>query len=432
MLQPSRFNVWATISENKHVLFNGISGALYEMDGRERALAEYLLGPAGPDVSGEQAQLVPLLMEGGFLIPPEVNEVEYLVEQNKLECDRHRVLDVVIAPTYGCNFRCTYCYVNFTPGSMSSDVENRVTKYLAHTMPKYRQVNLSWFGGEPLLILDAVIRVSIRAREIAERHGVVLLSFISSNGYLLTLEASRQLYEAGVCFFHITVDGPARYHDRLRTLPDGGPTYGRIKQNLLHLMSEVPGAHLTLRMNADETNVAHMAELLDEIASEFRRRIQINVVPIRLNGKTPSPELRRAINLTIRYALGIGYLYSDVQIPTNRKTFCSADKVGNFQIGWDGALYKCSPATDKPEVRVGALDEQGVVTLHRNHETWHGALSVTSQCLECPYICFCAGGCRLERLRGAEMPDCKKEYEGMEDLVINRYLATVNRAFGEA
>jgi uncharacterized protein len=437
MLKSSRFNFWASINDNEeqHLLFNGISGALYELDAQERIWTRSFLDVPDKSLNSnslnpKEADLRRSLIEGGFVIPDDVDEIEMLLTRNQLECIDHHILDLVIAPTYGCNFRCTYCYVDFNAKRISADVEERVVKYVERVLPQYQQVNISWFGGEPLLCLDAVLRVSRQITEIAHRYYEVrLYNFISTNGYLLNLETAHKLFEAGIRFFHITIDGLPRYHDQRRVLANGNPTYTIIKENLVNMLTNIPDAHITLRSNVDESNIDSLHEVLDEIPATFRRRIQVNITPVRNDDKTPSVKLYQKINHVTRYALEIGYLYSDIPIPINRRTFCAADKFNNFQIGWDGTLYKCSPATNKPEVKVGHLNAQGLQELNQNYEVWHKAPLMTDHCFDCPYLCFCAGGCRLERLRGAQELSCRDEYRDIGNLIINRYMAILNNAF---
>ncbi len=429
MFKTSKFNFWATITENQHLLFNGISGALYELDAQERVFALRLFELPNETLNNSnKTDLSRSLVEGGFIIPSQIDEIEILLIRNQIECVDHHILDLVIAPTYNCNFRCTYCYVEFKAERMSQDVEERIVKYIEQVLPQYHQVNIIWFGGEPLLCLDTILRISKKSMKIATHHNVQFHNFITSNGYLLKLDTAYKLFEVGIRFFHITIDGPSECHDQLRVLAGGRSSYAQIMKNLKDLLTHISKAHVTLRMNTNENNVASLYKVLDDIPADFRRRIQVNIFPIVYGGKTPSIELHRKINQVIQYALESGYLYYDIHIPVKRRTFCSADKHNNFQIGFDGTLYKCSPATKKPEVKVGRLNTLGEAELHHSYETWHEASLVSDHCLDCPYLCFCAGGCRLERLRKTKDLSCRDEYQDMGNLIINRYIAILNDA----
>jgi uncharacterized protein len=254
---------------------------------------------------------------------------------------------------------------------------------------------------------------------------------ISTNGYLLTLPAALALFDAGIQFFHVTLDGPASCHDRLRVLTDGGATFSAIVHNLHDLLTHIPGAHVTLRVNVDETTVKFAGELLEQVSKAFRSRIQVNVASILKEERRPTIDLYRQINRVARDALNMGYWYMDTQLSLNRLVFCPADKWNSFHVGPDGSLHKCSPRDDKPEVDVGHIDAQGLRHLKDTYRAWHGFPQFRRECLACQFLCFCMGGCRLERMRGIVDVSCREKYADIENMIINRYIALSNRQLAD-
>jgi uncharacterized protein len=315
--------------------------------------------------------------------------------------------------------------VDFQQGSMSRDVEKSILLYLEKNLPKFHRLNLSWFGGEPLLCLETVLRLSCEIATLADRFGTRADFFITSNGYLLDPVTVKKLIMAGIRFFHVTVDGDAAYHDRFRVLADGSPSHAIIMMNILALLKNSPEAHLTLRMNADEENLSSFGAVLEMIPQAERGRVQVNIMPIIRNGETPSSSLFASINETLRDAQRMGYQYYDQRVPVGRGCFCNAEKLENFQIGPDGRLHKCSPS-GKPEVQVGILDSEGTAIFNERFARWHSLPVIENQCRDCPYLCFCMGGCRLDRARGIHRASCKNRYLDINNIVINRYLALQN------
>lgn len=118
-------------------------------------------------------------------------------------------------------------YVDFNAKRMSPDTERLIVKYIEQVIPQYSQLNLSWFGGEPVTCLDTVLRISKVVKQAALKQQVKLNNLISTNGYLLGLENASSLFNAGVNYFHITIDGASYYHNRLRVLSDGCPRQAR-------------------------------------------------------------------------------------------------------------------------------------------------------------------------------------------------------------
>src|SRR5215211_2329775 len=60
-------------------------------------------------------------------------------------------LHLIVLPTEQCNFRCTYCYEDFSIGRMSSEVIQGVKRLIDRRLPSLKSLSVSWFGGEPLL-----------------------------------------------------------------------------------------------------------------------------------------------------------------------------------------------------------------------------------------------------------------------------------------
>lgn len=424
----SKFNFWSFIEEKRYLLFNGMTGALYEVDEEESfKIRELLEEPE--KITPDSDDLSFLLWKGGFIIPAERDEIQRLVNLAKEDCIWSPILELILSPTYDCNFRCKYCYVDHKSERISQDIEIRILRYIERVLNHFRQINISWFGGEPLLCLDTILRMSKEIRKIARRWNVPFLNFISTNGYLLDLKTIIKLFDAGVKFFHITIDGSPSYHDQLRSLPFGHSTYERIWRNFMDLLRNIPDAQVTLRMNVNDGNIDSTREVLDDIPLSFRGRIYLNITPIGGEDIYPSKELYRKINAMTRYAIENGFLYYDNRIPVNKTTFCLADKYNNFQIGPMGQLYKCSPTKDKKEVFVGWLNEDGVPEFNKNYEKWHNAEVLKEICFECPYLCFCRGGCRLDRLRGVQDFRCQENFYDLENLIINKYLAISKNIF---
>ena len=94
-----------------------------------------------------------------------LHEQELLVTEEELDHALHQVrslLDnifmVTLMPTEGCNFRCPYCYEDHHAVSMTRDTLDRIEEYITAQAPRYKQVILAWFGGEPTLCKDTVLR----------------------------------------------------------------------------------------------------------------------------------------------------------------------------------------------------------------------------------------------------------------------------------
>ncbi len=414
-MEESRYNFWSTTPDGAHLLFNGRTGALIEFEAHElEMVTDALAGAPGPWTD--------VMASSGFVVDDAGVEQESLVERLLQGSGPSPILELTIAPTYGCNFRCDYCYVHFEDRRMDRDAAERILKYVDEHLPQHAQANITWFGGEPLLQWRLVAEMAAQLTQIGAKHRRPLLQFLTTNGYLLTSKVTQSLVDAGIIYFHITIDGADAGQNQRRVLRDGRPTYQRVLENLTVLLEQHPEARVTLRMNLEPDSVALARPLLQAISPSLRNRIQVHATPVIRAGVVRDPQLHREIADVISTALELGYVYYDNAIPVGRASHCTAESSTTFQVGPGGELHKCSPS-GKPEVTVGSLNQAGLPVLRAEAtEVWEG-VGLPQECSDCQYLCFRGGGCRLTRLREESSPSCADPYVAMESLVRNLWMA---------
>ena len=132
------------------------------------------------------------------------------------------------------NFRCIYCYEkdSLTPCKMSEETEGNIVNLLKHQIGKIKHFSVTWYGGEPLLGLDSLQRLSKEFIKICDENQIAYSAGIVTNGYLLTLETYNILKECRVTGMQITIDGDEETHNQRRPLAGGQPTYQKIMSNL--------------------------------------------------------------------------------------------------------------------------------------------------------------------------------------------------------
>lgn len=375
---------------------------------------------AGLEGSHELApELAEQLAQLGMLVPFDLNEVEVLQSRAVEGCRaRSGRLELIIAPTYSCNFRCTYCYVEQQPGTLSPAAEKAIIQYVESVLDGYSALEISWFGGEPLLCLDTVERMTCELRSLALARGVEFRAFVTTNGYLLDTSAVRRLEDAGVEYLHITVDGSRETHDRLRFRADGSATYDVILSNMLAALESSSALRFTLRSNVDPDTVSDVYGLMEAIPVVHRHRIQFSVRPIRRADTKTDEGLLARIDDAMARAVELGFLDYPVQLQMGKPCHCFAEKEGNYYIDPGARLYSCSPLEGKSDVLVGALRPDGRVDFADDYVTREEHRSFPERCRVCEFLCFCMGGCPLNR-QAAGDDSCKTQYSNIEKLIRN-------------
>lgn len=150
--------------------------------------------------------------ENGILIDDDFDELHFLKYMHyKAKFSRHN-LHLTIAPTLDCNFDCPYCYENRRNGKMSKEVQDALIDFVKDRINEGTEnIDISWYGGEPLLYFDIVEYLALKIRKLAEDNDCGLKMYIVTNGYLLSKDVIRRLDEIGIIRVQITLDGLAEH-----------------------------------------------------------------------------------------------------------------------------------------------------------------------------------------------------------------------------
>ncbi|MFN7814929.1 MAG: radical SAM protein [Burkholderiales bacterium] len=180
-----------------------------------------------------------------------------------------RIQELILLPTEKCNFRCTYCYEDFELGKMSEETQRAIELFIDKRMEGLELLKFSWFGGEPLVAKDVVLRLSRYAKQKCDEHGVKFQGGLTTNAYALDQALARELISLNQDFFQITLDGWKEAHDLLRQRADGRGTFDVIWQNLLGLKALDLKFEVCVRIHVRRDNIENLEILMREYAKEF-------------------------------------------------------------------------------------------------------------------------------------------------------------------
>lgn len=133
---------------------------------------------------------------------------------------------------HDCNMRCEYCFASsgeYHGGRalMSIEVAKKAIDYLLLHSKDRQNLELDFFGGEPLMNLD-VIRETVRyAREKEKTYGKVFRFTTTTNGLLLNDETIDFLNRE-MSNIVLSLDGRPSVNDRMRKRVDGSSAFANI------------------------------------------------------------------------------------------------------------------------------------------------------------------------------------------------------------
>ncbi|KAB2818934.1 MAG: radical SAM protein, partial [Candidatus Dadabacteria bacterium] len=157
---------------------------------------------------------------------------------------------VTLLLTEKCNLRCDYCYERYEYKGSDERQADMIKKFFGVLSHKYDSVNVSFFGGEPMLEFR-------RMKEIMAHNSELNCAFsysLTSNGTMLALTKLQELLDGNLVQFQITLDGWKDSHDKARLTKSGDGTFDLIYENLLSYRKATGNFTGVIRVNASQTN----------------------------------------------------------------------------------------------------------------------------------------------------------------------------------
>ena len=166
-MKPSIYNLTAQNPDTKEtILFNTLYGSTAAIQPDQFHSVCALLEDSSRAQTNDELALLASLKQGKFVVGEEVDELALVRHRKKCGMtDRNRA-EIIIMPNLDCNFACPYCYEKHSRSSrMSEDVEASIVKWLDKVISSHKLILLNWFGGEPLLSGDTILRMTHHARD---------------------------------------------------------------------------------------------------------------------------------------------------------------------------------------------------------------------------------------------------------------------------
>lgn len=218
-MKPSRYNI--IIEDNNNIIvINTLTNAVTRVNNNVKRYLESEL----TITDGVEAEAIKLLAENGFIVPDQLDEYEKVleIERQVINGDSDSA-NFVIAPTMACNFRCKYCFENCVVNKETATHEELVDiiTFIENNIKsnKLKKIHISWFGGEPLLQINAISFISNSIIEYCNSNNVEYTASIITNGYLLTEDVAKVLNKCMVGMAQISLDGTEDIYEDIKGTP---------------------------------------------------------------------------------------------------------------------------------------------------------------------------------------------------------------------
>lgn len=217
------------------------------------------------EIDEAYAELYALYAEGMLFSEDDYEQIAALI-------DRHPpVKALCLHISHDCNLRCKYCFAgtgNFGGARMLMPPEVAIDamEFVAKASGKRRNIEVDFFGGEPLMAFDTVIKTVEYVRAHEKEWGKNFRFTITTNGLALD-DKKIDFINREMDNVVLSLDGRPDVNDELRVDVAGNGSYSRIVPKLLKTAQGRNGKDYYVRgtftkLNLDfAEDVLHMHEL---------------------------------------------------------------------------------------------------------------------------------------------------------------------------
>ena len=321
-----------------------------------------------------------------------------------------------------CNLKCTYCAAggdgSYGDPMKDADLDTlyEQIRMLLHDVPAGEAFSIRFFGGEPLVVPQAVKSIARFAKLQVAGRGIDLRFSLTTNGTLVTPEIARMLASFN-CHVTVSIDGPPEVNDISRPTASGRGSSKLVLRGLENLRAvrhelgslaagAVFGKHhqgvlatykFLQPFDLDTIKFDFAAEDGDAEASQnYSRELMATAdEAFRSGGEA---ELRR-INLFDMY-------FSALDRQKRSHNHCGAGK-SHLQVDTRGRMSVCQWWVNLPEEEIG----RGLQIDHQKLEHYRDRLVDLNDCGGCWARHLCGGGCMfVNRVKNGDKHKKDNEY----------------------
>lgn len=314
---------------------------------------------------------------------------------------------------HDCNLKCKYCFASQgdfggQKSHMSLEVGKKALDYLVANSGSRRNLEIDFFGGEPLMNFEVVKELVSYGNEIAPQKGKNFRFTITTNGVLLDDEKIAYINE-NMHNVVLSLDGRKDINDDMRpTLNDKG-SYDIIVPKFQKLVKERKNKYYYLRGTFTRDNmdfgkdVLHFKDLGFDLTS-VEPVVGDESNPYALRDEDIPKILKEYEDLAIKYAdmrvndekfRFFHFMVDLTQGPCaiKRLTGCGAG-TEYLAVTPEGDIYPCHQFVGQEEFKMGNILEKEINLPKDMRQTFRDAhVYSKEECSKCWARFYCSGGC---------------------------------------
>ena len=337
-----------------------------------------------------------------------------------------------------CNLNCSYCFASQGKyhgdrALMSFETGKQALDFLVANSGTRRNLEVDFFGGEPLMNFDVVKRLVAYARSIEKEHNKNFRFTLTTNGLLIDEEvidfANRECHNVV-----LSLDGRKEIHDRFRVDYAGNGSWERIVPKFQKLVQARGGRGYYMRGTFTHAN----PDFLEDVKKMLRLGFtELSMEPVVCAPDDPSALTEEDLTVVMQQYVQLAELMRQRRNEGRPFTFyhymidlkggpCIYKRISGCGSGTEymavtpwGDLYPCHQFVGEEAFRLGDV-WQGVTNAPVQEEFAACNVYAREACRDCWAKLYCAGGCAANAyhatgsVRGVYENGCKLFRKRME------------------
>ncbi|MDR0889952.1 MAG: thioether cross-link-forming SCIFF peptide maturase [Oscillospiraceae bacterium] len=313
--------------------------------------------------------------------------------------------------SHACNLNCSYCFAaqgkyHGQRALMSFEVGKQALDFLIANSGNRRNLEVDFFGGEPLMNWQVVKDLVSYARSIEPVCQKHFRFTLTTNGVLLDEEVTA-FANAEMHNVVLSLDGRKEIHDRLRRTPAGNGSYDSIVPRFQEFVKRRAGKSYYMRGTFTHANPDFMQDILHMLDLGFR---ELSMEPVVSPPDAPDALTQEdlptlfaqyealALEMLRREKAGDPFSFYHYMLDLSHGP-CLHKRVAGCGSGTEylavtpwGDLYPCHQFVGKEQFKMGDI-YQGVTNRAMENAFAENTLYANPACSDCWAQLYCSGGC---------------------------------------
>ncbi len=318
---------------------------------------------------------------------------------------------------HDCNMRCSYCFAStgdFGKGRklMPAEVGKKSVDFLIEHSGARRNLEVDFFGGEPLMNFDVVKQIVEYARSLEKQHNKLFRFTITTNGLLLDDDKidyiNKEMYNVV-----LSIDGRREVNDRVRKCVNGAGSYDIIVPKFRKLVEKRGDGQYYVRGTFTKFNEDFANDVLELKRLGFE---QISVEPVVSDLANDYAITEKELPHVFAEYERLATLLLDLKAKKEGVNFfhfmidleqgpCAIKRLrgcgcGNEYVAVtpDGDIYPCHQFVGMEEWKMGSVMDNSI-NADKKNDFARANIYGKQECRECWAKFYCSGGCNANNVQ---------------------------------